>query len=258
MKGCASGAMRRLLAVGLALLALLAFPAAPLLQAASAGDGLGVVLLHGRKAQPTRDSAIGQLADWLTNAGFIVALPEMPWSARRYLDADYEEAMREIDRAVRSLREMGAGRIVVGGHSLGANAAIGYGARRPGLAGIMALAPGHRPESGGSAWRRAKAMVESGRGESVARFGGERMKARIYLSWFAPDGPAVMPNNAPRLTAPLLWIVGKRDPIARRGPAYAFAKAPPHPKSRYLVVARGHYDTPVVAEDEIVAWLEGL
>jgi dienelactone hydrolase len=54
--------------------------------------------------------------------------------------------MEEIDRAVARLKSQGAKKIVVAGQSFGANAAIGYGARRDGLAAIMAIAPGHVPE----------------------------------------------------------------------------------------------------------------
>ena len=35
---------------------------------------------------------------------------------------------------------------------------------------------------------------------------------------------------------PLLWIVGTADPLFARGEDFAFAKAPPHPASRYVSV----------------------
>ena len=58
----------------------------------------------------------------------------MPWSARRIYDATYDQAMDEIDASVEKLKKAGAKKIAVIGHSLGANAAIGYAARRKGLA----------------------------------------------------------------------------------------------------------------------------
>ena len=57
----------------------------------------------------------------------------MPWSFHRRYAATYDQAMTEIDAAVAELKAKGARRIVVIGHSLGANAAIGYAARRRGL-----------------------------------------------------------------------------------------------------------------------------
>ncbi len=69
---------------------------------------------------------------------------------------------------------------------------------------------------------------------------------------FDPDGPAVIPKNAAAMGAaakpvPLLWVVGKLDPIDRRGPEYAFNAAAKNPKSKYIEVFAGHLTTPLVA-----------
>lgn len=88
-------------------------------------------------------SPIGKLASALKGAGFLVVAPDMPWSRSRGFDKTYEETMAEIDDAVERLKEAGATKIVVGGHSIGANAALGYGARREGLAGVTVIAPDH-------------------------------------------------------------------------------------------------------------------
>src|SRR5713101_7164519 len=48
-----------------------------------------------------------------------------------------------------SLKSRGAKKIILIGHSLGANAAIGYAATRGPLAAVIALAPGHLPETEG-------------------------------------------------------------------------------------------------------------
>ncbi len=103
--------------------------------------GYGVVLLHGKGGTPT--SMIEGLTESLRKEGAVVEAPELPWSRRRMYDATYDQAMAEIDLAVQKLKWAGATKIVVAGHSLGANAAIGYGARRDGLAAVIALAPGH-------------------------------------------------------------------------------------------------------------------
>src|SRR5580698_4014403 len=119
--------------------------------AAPAADlhGLGVVYLHGKAAWP--GALNGGILSSLQDEGALVATPEMPWSFHRRYAATYDEAMTEIDAAVAGLKAKGARRIVVIGHSLGANAAIGYAARRPNLAdlaGVVALSPGHLPEIG--------------------------------------------------------------------------------------------------------------
>lgn len=120
------------------LLFLFTFAASPL----HAEGKTGVVLMHGKWGTSLPGSPVGKLASYLRNEGFLVAAPEMPWSRERGLDKPYEDAMSEIDEIVKQLRDQGATRVVVGGHSMGANAAIGYGARREGLAGVMAIAPG--------------------------------------------------------------------------------------------------------------------
>ena len=99
---------------------------------------------------------------------------------------------------------------MVGGHSLGASAALGYAARREGLSGVIVLAAGHFPgidgfqKKTGYSWKKAKKMVDAGKGEKKGRFAdinqGRRSKrsttANTFLSYFDPNGPAVYRNNA--------------------------------------------------------------
>jgi len=248
--------------------------------AAAAGQlqDFGVVYLHGKGAWPGafNDGILGALRD----EGALVATPEMPWSFHRRYAATYDQAMAEIDAAVAGLKAKGARRIVIIGHSLGANAAIGYAARRPSLAdlaGVVALSPGHLPETGdmrefvAGAVARAKKLVAEGKGDVTQTFPdmaqGIPLIAHatpiVYLSWFDPDGPAVIPKNAAAIGAsphpvPLLWVVGKLDPIDRRGPDYAFAAAAKNPKSKYLEVFAGHLTAPLVARRQVVAWINSL
>lgn len=232
----------------------------------------GVVLMHGKGSKNGAKAPTKILARFLESKGFLVAAPDMPWHASRIFDKTVEESMAEIDAIVAELRARGADRIVVGGHSLGANAALAYGARRDGLAGIMAIAPGHVPEI----WRgkvagdiaRARDMVQASKGGETGGFvdfnQGRKatltMAAKDYLSWYAPDGDAVMPVNAANLKpgTPLLWIVGDKDGMADRGEAYAFARAPAHPSSSYQVIGGGHRATPMKGKGEILRWLKGL
>ena len=249
--------------------ALIVFGTVPAL----AGD-VGVVLLHGKWGTAKPKSPIGKLASKLKGAGFMVETPDMPWSRSRYYARGYEESMEEIDAAVQSLKGRGATRIVVGGQSMGGNTALGYGARRQGLAGIMVLAPGHIPENGAFQdyvhhdYKRAQQMVDAGRGGEKADFADRNQgkvktisaEARIYLSWFNKAGPAVMPLNAADLKhgTPLLWMVGEQDRMLERGKDYAFKKAPSHPKSAYKVVPGGHKATPIKGAKKIIKWLKGL
>ncbi|MFA6019347.1 MAG: alpha/beta fold hydrolase [Rhodospirillales bacterium] len=188
--------------------------------AAFAAGPVGVILMHGKWGSP--DYNIVQLADKLNAAGFLVERPLMPWSRKRDYDADYTQAMEEIDAVAERLRKRGATQIAVGGHSFGANVALGYAATRPDVAAILALAPGHVPELFASrlteSIAKARNLVEQGRGEETANFddinqGKTKIitpKARVYLSYFDPDGPAVMPRNAAAIKKTHALPVGNR------------------------------------------------
>lgn len=233
--------------------------------------GFGVVLLHGKGGTPT--SMIEGLTEALKKEGAVVEVPELPWSARRIYDATYDQAMAEIDLAVQKLKWQGAARIVVAGHSLGANAAIGYAARREGLAAVIALAPGHLPEAWAlrirtkSAITRAKKLIAQGKGDIPDSFPdlaqgipfSVKATPNVYLSMFDPEGPAVIPRNAAAMPeVPFLWIVGLADPIFFHGRDYGFDPGAKHPKSRYQVIPGMHLTTPFQARGTIVDWLKSL
>jgi pimeloyl-ACP methyl ester carboxylesterase len=197
-----------------------------------AEQGVGVVIMHGKNGNP--DKLITPLGAALIQAGCLVEMPEMPWSGRRAYDRSYEDAMLEIDAAVERLRQRGAQALVVAGHSLGANAALGYAATHPGLLGVAAIAPGHVPKQPGfrksvaDGVAKAQAMMAEGKGDTPGtfddvnqgRYSSAHATARVYLSYFDPEGPAVMSSNAARLQggAALLWVVGTGDPHVPAGP----------------------------------------
>jgi pimeloyl-ACP methyl ester carboxylesterase len=251
---------------------------APAFAAAAAGasrQGFGIVYLHGKASWP--GALNGGILSALEDEGALVAKPEMPWSFNRRYAATYDQAMAEIDAIVAELKAKGATRIVVIGHSLGANAAIGYAARHPDLAGVVALAPGHLPEAApmrgfvSDAVARAKQLIADGKGDVSQGFPDmaqgiplvAHATPRVYLSMFDPDGPAVIPKNAAAIGAekppvPLLWVVGKLDPIDSRGPEYAYDAAARNPKSKYIEVFAGHLTTPLAAHKQVIEWINSL
>jgi len=233
--------------------------------------GFGIVYLHGKAGWA--GGLDGGILSSLEDEGALIAKPEMPWSFRRRYAATYDQAMAEIDAVVAALKAKGATRIVVIGHSLGANAAIGYAARHPDLAAVVALAPGHLPEAErmrsfvSDAVARARQLIAAGQGDVPQSFPdmaqGIPLVAHatpvVYLSMFDPDGPAVIPKNAAAMgPVPLLWVVGKLDPIDRRGPEYAFNAGAKNPKSKYIEVFAGHLTTPLAARKQVVDWINSL
>ena len=236
------------------------------------GGATGVVLLHGKNAFPS-SPPVADLAGQLRKADFLVTGPEMPYSRGRQYDRTYEGTTAEIDAAVDELKKRGAERIVIAGHSLGANVALYYATRRS-VDAVVAIAPGHTPE--GKAMQRrlrsdvekARAMIGKGQGDKQSMFDDVnqgrvstvRTTPLIYLSWFDPDGAAVMPRNTAHLKpgTALLWVVGTQDPLFGLGASYAFDKAPPDSRNKYLVVEADHLSTPSSAASGIIAWIKGL
>ena len=103
---------------------------------------IGVVVMHGKWGNP------GQLigfASSMEEGGYLTENIEMPWSGRRAYDAGADGFVGEIDAAIRALKEKGATKIVLIGHSLGAAGGLHYVTRKP-VDGFIAIAPGHAPE----------------------------------------------------------------------------------------------------------------
>jgi esterase/lipase len=253
----------RLLAV---LIALGAVSASTLAQ-----DRIGVVLLHGKSGLPQQ---LTPMADTLSAQGFLTEQPEMCWSRNRIYDAPYPNCLRDIDAAAGRLKSRGATGLVVLGMSLGGNAALGYGATHPGLKGVITLVPGHAPEfisrrpEVAASLAQARALIASGQGNVRTTFTDVNTRTttyimqvtttpNIYVNFFAPNSPAVMPVNAARLSAPLLYVAANNDPT-QRGRWYIFDRTPANPLSRYVTVTSDHVGTPAVSQEIVLKWLKEL
>jgi len=243
--------------------------------AARAQDKIGVLLLHGKNPGSPSDPNFNRLKSKLDEDGMITLLPDMPWSARRYIDGDWDKAMAEIDGHVKTLRGKGAAKIVMAGHSMGCPAAMSYAARHGGVDALVLLAPGHVPHfynispnlkvvrdsidearrmvaAGDSTTRRDFNDSNQGRAQQV------RMTAPAFLSYFAPESDAEMSVTAPRIPeqTAVLWVIGNDDPLLRAGRGYVFEKLPASPKNEYLQVTANHLTTPVVARDVVASWIK--
>ena len=239
-----------------------------LLAAPAHGETIGVVMMHGKHGTPTQ---LQQLAATVSNAGFLAEQPEMCWSAVRIYDRTYLECFADIDAAAARLKQHGATAIVVLGMSLGANAALGFGARRAGLEAIITLAPAHAPElfrrraEIAESVAKAQAAVAAGRSNEKITFDDINLGTvfpvtttpAIYLSFFGPESPAVMPENAAHLTAPLLMVSGSDDPTQRNADNI-FARVPFDPRNKHVMVEADHLGTPAASAVAVLSWLQML
>jgi pimeloyl-ACP methyl ester carboxylesterase len=260
------------LLVGL-LLAALGFAVTP----AQAQDRIGVIFMHGKQGSPQKTQGLGVITSSLESAGAKVVAPTMPWSGGGWdhINVTVEQVFALLDAQVASLRGQGAGRIVVAGHSLGADMALAYAVARGNLAGLVMAAPGHQPgffyqrnASIRAAVDRARALVEQGRGNDS--FSGPDSNqgttftvsttAATYCSWMDPNGLAAMDVQAPRLpaTTPLLLVIGRNDPFFAGAENLVYRPAAKNPYSKYVVVEANHIQTPFAAAKQISDWILGL
>jgi pimeloyl-ACP methyl ester carboxylesterase len=213
----------------------------------------GIVVLPGKAG-----ASMSSVASALRAEGAKVSTPSMSYNSGYQT---YDATLGEVGAAVAQLRAQGARRIAVVGQSLGANVALGYGARRGGVAAIVAMAPGHQPDrfAGQTAesLKRAKQMMANGRGSETASFTDVNQgrayqistTAAAYVSFFDPTGPAVIARNRGNLRgAKLLWIVGSDDNGAR-----SVARG-----GKLIVVPGGHAAPMRVGGGEVVKWLKSL
>jgi len=232
----------------------------------------GVVLLHGKWDKPP--THVSFLARQLESAGFLVAMPTMPWSDLRQYDAGYPAALAEIEAAAASLRQKGAKRVVVAGQSFGANAALAYAASGRKVDGVAALSPGHTPERGNfkkalePSVAKARSMIESGQPDEKAWFEDRnqgksrnmRTSAAIYLSYFDPEGIGNMQKTASDIPqgVPVFMAVGTADNLAGVAEASLFDRAPKNALSKYVAVPADHLGLVQVIDGPLIQWLQQI
>jgi pimeloyl-ACP methyl ester carboxylesterase len=235
------------------------------------GNTKGVVLMHGKGGGT---DWVDPLASSLRKAGVTVLVPNMPWHRDRIYDRTFEQSMGEIQAHVLKLRNSGAEKVYVAGHSLGAVAAAGYGARHSDIDGIILLAPGHFTAWPGFHRRfvddlaRAESMISAGKGAEKSTFGDvnagktttRRLSAEIFRSWFSDRGPAEFVSNMQDVKGgiPILYVAGSLDRIPQtKNREYAFDLAPGNPRSSFVIIDASHLDVPRLADEVVIDWLRG-
>ncbi|MBU7575873.1 MAG: alpha/beta hydrolase [Hydrogenophaga sp.] len=259
--------MKRRSFASLALFPLFARPAL-------AAERIGVLMLHGKNPGGPASPQYAPVKAAMEKQGWLVSLPDMPWSRNRYLQGHWDGAMAEIAQHVKALQDQGATRIVLMGHSMGVPAAMSHAARGGTAHALVLLAPGHVPQGYFTSpsltpvrdsIHTARELVAAGKGEESQRFldinqGRQQpvvTTAKNFLSYFDPESDADMGVTAPKLppSLPVLTAVGEKDPLFTRVRAYYVDKLPTNPKTQLLEVPGGHLDTPQVALDQVMQWI---
>ena len=218
---------------------------------------------------------LGLLTIDLYEEGYLVESPICAWSKIKKYSLPVDEALQDcISPRIDRLKNKGAKKIVVLGKSLGANMAIRAGVVIDGIDAIIAMAPGHRPEKPfimkkhSADVEHARGKVKNGKGEEFFNYmdnnqGKEKsleVRAANFLSWFDPNGKAVMGTNAPKIKngIPFLWIAGSDDYISDGTGKSIYDSVPKNSLSKFILVDGGHGDVRENGKGKILEWLKGL
>lgn len=230
---------------------------------------IGVVVMHGKWGKP---SQLNTFASSMEASNYLTANIEMPWSGRRAYDTGADGFVAEIDAAIQALKDKGANKIVLVGHSLGAAGGLHYVTRKP-VDGFIAIAPGHSPEGTrlatmyAASVAKARAMVTQGEGEDKALFDdfntGNRtkqinMSAKVYLDFFDPNGPMNFIGNVSKMLpgTRVLWVEPTGEEAGLKGLANRAAAAlPTTVKFTKIEVDAEHMNAPGKSVDVALAWI---
>jgi pimeloyl-ACP methyl ester carboxylesterase len=256
--------LRRLL-----LVLMLAFPASAFAQE----PAIGIVVMHGKGGGP--QFLVAGLAKALEGKGYLVANLDMPWSGRRDYDVPVAKGEEEVAAVLEGLRQKGAKKLFIAGHSQGGAFAL-YLAGRLSADGIIVIAPGGDVSTPffsskvSASLVRAKALVAEGKGAEQAELedfenarGNYVVRAvpAAYVTWFDPQGAMNMERAARAVKpgVPFLWIAPTNDyPALRKAHPYFYRMLPANPGHRFAEPNADHRGAPAASVDEIASWTKEI
>lgn len=238
------------------------------------------ILIHGKHSgsEYGSDCSLDILDRSLRDKNFLVDFKTYPWGVKKvdnkfYWDT-FESAVPMIDEAIQNLKDAGATRVFLIGHSMGGNACLYYATQRSNFDGIVLLAPAHNLHLHLFAqihrWSvdQAKQMIDIGQGNELSHFADYdstgsitvlNVPATNYYSMLNPVGSANMQSNAKRIQSPLnvLAISGTRDFTQKEFGESVYRYITKTSKSKHLTIDGDH--SSVCSEiDIIVNWSNSL
>lgn len=230
---------------------------------------IGIVLMHGKGGSPAK--YVSELASSLEGQGFLVANLEMPWSGWREYDVNVSAAEREVELALSSLRDKGAKKVFVAGHSQGGLFALYFGGKHV-VDGVIAIAPGGNVgnqtfrEKLGESLGLARKLVAEGKAEEKTRLADyESSKGTYpinatpaaYVTWFDPEGAMNQTTAVQNVNqaVPVLYIAPTND---YSGPLKVkqqmFESLPKNSHTKLYEPNSSHQNAPSASLKEIVEW----
>jgi len=233
---------------------------------------VGIVYIHGKRANPFIMHN-KKFIDKMSQSGFKVVAPVMPWSQRRGYEGSREQGLEVIQAAVELFGERP---VVVIGHSLGGMSVLQFAAGETGdnVVGVVAVAPGHDPHRAGKLRRatavgadRACRAVAEGRGSE--RFSFPDMNgiisyridatATFYCTYYSVDHYPDSQQVVRKIGIPVLILAGQSDRLTQ---IYQMEKMfrllPPNSKHQYLKRRGKHLNVLFLHTDDIARWIDSL
>lgn len=231
-----------------------------------------IVFMHGKWSRPNT-YIFSSLERLLISQNYSIKKLDMPWSRNRNYDQSYHDALKELSEQINHYRTQGFKKIILLGHSIGANACFAYQAEYNNADAIVAITPGHRPETlvGDSKWQQwlriSKKNIDGNQSEQLITFedinsGFKKTvntTSKIFYSYYSPTGLGNMPLSVSKIKRkiPVLLIEGRKDKV-RLGPEYIYFRLPDHLGNSYQLIESDHIDCMKVSKELILNWLNGL
>lgn len=228
--------------------------------------------MHGKWSSPNTP-VLRLLEKRLLEENFQIDKPIMAWSRHRNYNQNYHDVLKDLSNKIKEYRLGNIQRIILMGHSLGANACFAYQAEYNDVDAIVAITPGHYPElfvrnnRHEYLIKKVEDKIKKNLNKELIKFEdinchhrrSFEIETEIFYSYFNPRGLGNMSNSASRIkkSTPVLYIEGATDHV-KIGPDHIFSKLPYHQYNRYKILKNNHNDTPEASRDLIIEWLNSL
>jgi pimeloyl-ACP methyl ester carboxylesterase len=233
---------------------------------------VGIVFLHGKRGDPDT-SHNSDFISKMTDLGYPVVAPIMPWSEMRGYTGSRQQGMNIITAAVNALDTH---KVIVIGHSMGGMAVLQYGARGvpSKVVGLISVAPGHDPNNamklqshtGADAYKACQ-MLASGKGNERSNFadmnGGRTYtiyaSAEYYCTHFSltqyPDSQQI----AEKIKSPIFILSGEDDRLTYiYSHEVIYNSLPKNNKNKHAILTGDHLNVLYKHTDAISKWIDSL